>query len=204
MRALIDSLLANQQQQLCPSWLSIRHQYLVVVVVVMTSPSGNYLLYGGQRCSEEMRNYTRLWIRRDPSLPRGSWQPFYWLGHHSRAAVIAHSWRIVKNVKHCQTIDVDGCRQTVKLQSVLRLCSGFYRSKEDPTNSIIVLKEVHTISQWMSSAKTRHWQSARCYASYCCGVISLLTLLSLQLQLCYHPQLIETADLWQQEIASRC
>jgi len=27
------------------------------------------------------------------------------------------------------------CRQTVKLQSVLRLCSGFYRSK-DPTNSI--------------------------------------------------------------------
>jgi len=37
-------------------------------------------------------------------------------------------------------IDVDGCRQTVKLQSVLRFCSGFYRSK-DPTNSITVLKE---------------------------------------------------------------
>jgi len=37
-------------------------------------------------------------------------------------------------------IDVDGCQQTVKLQSVLRLCSGFYRSK-DPTNSIKVLKE---------------------------------------------------------------
>jgi len=42
-------------------------------------------------------------------------------------------------MNHCQTIDVDGCRQTVKLQSVLRLCSGFYRSK-DPTNSIKVLK----------------------------------------------------------------
>jgi len=37
-------------------------------------------------------------------------------------------------------LDVDGCWQTVKLQSVLRLCSGFYRSK-DPTNSITVLKE---------------------------------------------------------------
>ena len=95
---------------------------------------------GGQRCSKEMRNSIRLWIRRDPSLPRDSWQPFYWLGHHSRAAVVAHSWRIVD---HCQTIDVDGCWQTVKLQSVLRLCSGFYRSK-DPTNSIKVLKKVLT------------------------------------------------------------
>jgi len=28
------------------------------------------------RCPEEMRNSTRLWIRRDPSLPRDSWQPF--------------------------------------------------------------------------------------------------------------------------------
>ena len=51
--------------------------------------------------------------------------------------VVAHSWRIVD---HCQTMDVDGCRQTVKLQSVLRLCSGFYRSK-DPTSSIKVLNE---------------------------------------------------------------
>jgi len=28
---------------------------------------------------------------------------FYWLGHHSRAAVIAHSWRIVN---HCQIISI--------------------------------------------------------------------------------------------------
>jgi len=61
-----------------------------------------------------------------------SWQPFYWLGHHSRAAFVAHSWCIVG---HSQTINVDGCWQTAKLQLVLRLCSGFYRSK-DPTNSI--------------------------------------------------------------------
>jgi len=54
-------------------------------------------------------------------------------------AVVDHSWRFVN---HCKTIDVDGCRQTVKLQSVLRLCSGLYRSK-DPTNSIKVLKEVN-------------------------------------------------------------
>jgi len=94
----------------------------------------------GQRCSEEMRNSTRVWIRRDLSLPRDSWQPFIDWGtnDHSRVAVVAHSWRIVD---HCQTIDVDRCRQNVKLQSVLRLCSGFYRSK-DPTNSIKVLKEV--------------------------------------------------------------
>jgi len=102
-----------------------------------------HCLYGGQRGPEEMRNSTRLWIWRDPSLPRDSWQPFYWLRHHSRAAVVAHSWRIVD---HCQTIDVDRCRQNVKLLSVLRLCSGFYRSK-DPTNSIKVLIRGNDISQ---------------------------------------------------------
>jgi len=100
-------------------------QVVVVVVVVMTSPSGTAYM-GGQRGPEEMRNSTRLWIQRDPSLPRNSWQPFYWLGHHSRAAVVEHSWR---TVDHCQMIDVDGRRQTVKLQSVLQLCSGFYRSR---------------------------------------------------------------------------
>ena len=143
----------------------------------MTSPSGTAYM-GGQRCPEEMRNSTRLWIRRDPSLPRDSWQncklrhgrrlrcafaspnpsavclyggtkmsrrdvkisAFYIYGHHSRAAVVAHNWHIVN---HCQTINVDGCRQTVKLQSFLRLCSGFYRSK-GPTNSIKVLKETIT------------------------------------------------------------
>ena len=41
---------------------------VVVVVVVVMSPSGYC------RCPEEMRNSTRLWIRRDPSLPRDSWQ----------------------------------------------------------------------------------------------------------------------------------
>jgi len=49
---------------------------VVVVVVVMTSLSGTAYI-GGQRCPKEMRNSTRLWIRRDPSLPRGSLQPFY-------------------------------------------------------------------------------------------------------------------------------
>jgi len=86
------------------------------LVVVMTSPSGTAYM-GVQKCPEETRNFTRLWIWRDPSLPSDSWQPLL-TGHHSRAAVVAHSWRIVD---HCQTIDVDGCRHTVKLQSVLRL-----------------------------------------------------------------------------------
>jgi len=49
--------------------------HLAHVVVVMTSPSGTAYM-GGQRGPEEIRNSTRLWIWRDPSLPRGSWQPF--------------------------------------------------------------------------------------------------------------------------------
>jgi len=48
---------------------------LLVVVVVMTSPSGTAYM-GGQKCPEEMKKSTRLWIQRDPSLPRDSWQPF--------------------------------------------------------------------------------------------------------------------------------
>jgi len=113
---------------------------LLLLLLLLSWWARQALPIWGDRCPEEMRNSTRLWIRRDLSLPRDSWQPFYWLGHHSRAAVVAHSWRIVNR---CQTINVDGCRQTAKLQSVLWLCSGFYRSK-DPTNSIIVLKEPST------------------------------------------------------------
>ena len=45
----------------------------------MTSPSGS-CLYRGTKCPEEIRNSTRLLIRRDLSFPRDSWQPFYWLG----------------------------------------------------------------------------------------------------------------------------
>jgi len=44
---------------------------VVVVVVVMTSPSGIAYM-GGQKCPEEIRKSTRLWNRRDPSLPRDS------------------------------------------------------------------------------------------------------------------------------------
>jgi len=85
---------------------------------------------GGQRCPEEMRKSTRLWIRRDPSLPRDSWQPFYWLEHHSRAAVVARSWRIVD---HCQTIDVDGCRSSCSRFSDSVV--GFTGQKTQPTAS---------------------------------------------------------------------
>ena len=111
---------------------------LVVVVVVMTSPSGTPYM-GGQRGPEEMRNSTRLWILRDPSLPRGSWQPFInWGTTQGRLSLPT------ADVTYCQPLSNNRCwrcRQTVNLQSVLRLCSGFYRSK-DPTNSIKVLKEV--------------------------------------------------------------
>jgi len=43
------------------------------------SPSGTTYITG-QKCPEEMTNSTRLWIRRDLSLPRDSWQPFSWRG----------------------------------------------------------------------------------------------------------------------------
>jgi len=105
------------------------------VVVVMTSPSGN-CLYEGTKMSQRDEEFHQ---RRDLSLPRDSWQPFYWLGHHSRGAVIAYSWHIVD---HCQTIDVDDVDKLSRCSRFSRHCSGFYRSK-DPTNSIIVLKEVY-------------------------------------------------------------
>jgi len=115
----------------------------------MTSPSDTAFMEG-QRCPEEMRNSTRLWIWRDPSPPRDSQQSFYRLEHHLRAAVVARSWHIVD---HCQTIDVEGRRHTVKLQSVLRLCSGFYRSK-DPTNSIKDWSSIISIPQGITDVSS--------------------------------------------------
>jgi len=38
-------------------------------------------------------------------------------GHHSRAAVVAHSWRIVNR---CQMLDVDGCQMISSLSCHLR------------------------------------------------------------------------------------
>jgi len=48
---------------------------LVAVAVVVTSLSGIAYMEG-QKCPEEMRNSTRLLIRRDPSLPCGSYSHF--------------------------------------------------------------------------------------------------------------------------------
>jgi len=62
--------------------------------------------------------------------PRDSWQPFYWLGHHSRAAVVAHSWRIVNHCKRSMLMDVD------KLSSCSRFSDsvvGFTGQKTQPT-----------------------------------------------------------------------
>ena len=83
-------------------------------------------------------------------------------------------------VDHCQTIDVDGCRQTVKLQSVLWLCSGFYRSK-DPTNSIKVLKE--TITKTDVQYITNSYAFERYSASASPGNALMLCVLALDLEL---------------------
>jgi len=83
-----------------------------------------HCLYGGQRCPEEMRNSTTLWIWRDPFLTRGSWQPFYWLGAPLEGG--CHCPQLI----YCQTMgwwqtllkdNVDGCWHTVKLQLILHI-----------------------------------------------------------------------------------
>ena len=113
----------------------------------------------GQRCPKEMRNSTRLRIRRDPSLPRDSWQL---TGAPLRGGCRCPHYRIVNR---CQTIDVDGCRQTVKLQSVLRLCSGFYRSK-NPTNSIkVLLILVLYLTSDIQSYSWPDWVCPSCYST---------------------------------------
>jgi len=102
----------------------------------MTSPSGTAYM-GGQRCPEEMRNSTRLWIWRDPSLPRDSWQPFIdWDTTQGRLSLPTADV-LSTIVKRSMLTDVDKLPSCSRFS---RLCSGFYRSK-DPTNSIKVLKE---------------------------------------------------------------
>jgi len=106
------------------------HLLLLLLLLWRAHQATAYM--GEQKYPEEMRKSTRLWIRRDLSLPCDSWQPFYWLGHHSRAAVIARSWRIVD---HCQTIDVDDID---KLSSCSRFSDsvvGFTGQKTQPTVS---------------------------------------------------------------------
>jgi len=108
-------------------------------VVVMTSPSGTAYM-GGQRCPEEIRNSTRLWIRRDPSrsLPRDSWQPFYWLRHHSQLTYcqpLSNDWRWQMSTN---------CQAAVgSLDSVV----GFTGQKTQPTAS----------KYWRKSALQNHW-----------------------------------------------
>jgi len=59
------------EQTITHSPSTCHNHVIVVVVVVMTSPSGIAYM-GGQKCPEEMRNSTRLWIQKDLSLPRDS------------------------------------------------------------------------------------------------------------------------------------
>jgi len=63
------------------------------------------------------------------------------------------------------------CRQTVMLQSVLRLCSGFYRSK-DPTNSIKVLKEVQSVLESFCQVSSG-WLVAKFSLASCCSQLPL-------------------------------
>ena len=68
---------------------------LVVVVVVMTSPSGN-CLYS-----------TRLWMWRDPSLRRSSWQPFIYLLTGAPLNGGCHCPQLT----YCRPLSNDRCRR---------------------------------------------------------------------------------------------
>jgi len=138
------SRFANVNFQESLEHVGCRSCYLVVVVVVvvMTSPSGTAYM-GGQMSQRDEEFHQTLNLEGSVSLD----------GHFIDWAPLKGGYRCPQ-LTYCRPLsnDDDGCRQTVKLQSVLRLCSGFYRSK-DPTNSITVLKEYPAIYR---TASTKH------------------------------------------------
>jgi len=146
------------------AWLT---GHLLLLLIWRARQATTYMR--GQRCPKEMRNSTRLWIRRDPSLPRDSLQPFYWLGHHSSAAVVAHSWRIVDRCQTMMLTDVD------KMSSCSRFSDsvvGFTGQKTQPTASKYWRKPVtsfdavkffvsyiHIIQQWWQKKTNKNDKS---------------------------------------------
>ena len=86
----------------------------------------------GDKCSEEMRNSTRLWIWMDPSLPRDDWQPFIDWGITQGRLSLPTADVLSTIVKWSMLTDVD------KLSSCSRFSDsvvGFTGQKTQPTAS---------------------------------------------------------------------
>ena len=86
----------------------------------------------GQTCPEEMRNSTRLWIWRNPSLPRVSWQPFIDWGTTQGRLSLPTADVLSTVVKRSMLTDGD------KLPSCSRFSNsvvGFTGEKTQPTAS---------------------------------------------------------------------
>ena len=111
-------------------FISKRWPWPVVVVVVMTSPSGT--AYMGGQMSRRDEEFHRLWIRRDLSLPRGSWQPFINWGTTQGRLLLPTADVLLTIVKRSMLTDVD------KLPSCSRFSDsvvGFTGQKTQPTAS---------------------------------------------------------------------
>jgi len=103
---------------------------LLLLLLLLSWRARQALPIWGDRCPEEMRNSTRLWIRRDPSLPRGSWQPFInWSTNQGRLSLPTADV-LSTIVKQSMLTDVD------KMSSCSRFSDsvvGFTGQKTQPT-----------------------------------------------------------------------
>jgi len=112
----------------------IKRSYLVVVVVVvvvMTSPSGTAYM-GDKDVPKRWGIPPDSWIWRDPSLPRGSWQPFIDWGTTQGWLLLPTADILSTIVKRSMLTDVD------KLSSCSRFSDsvvGFIGQKTQPTAS---------------------------------------------------------------------
>ena len=149
----------------CYLWMSVCVKN--VVVVDMTSPSGSAYIRG-QRCPEEMRNSTRFWIRRDPSLPRDSWQPFIDWGT-TQGRLSLHTADILSTiVKRSMLTDVDKLPSCSRFsdsvvgftgQKIPPAASKYWRSNRTYVKvTDILVVELTVNSEWVSECKERMWK----------------------------------------------
>jgi len=127
----------------------------------MTSPSGTADM-GGQRGPEEMRNSTRLWIQRDPSLPHDSWQPFIDWGTTQGRLSLPTADVLSTIVKRSMLTDVD------KLSSCSRFSDsvvGFIGRKTQPTASKY-WRRLHTTLFHKTSFVTSVWHKVFYYFTF--------------------------------------
>jgi len=161
-------------------------QQIVVVVVVMTSPSGT--AYMGDK------EVPKRWGIPQDSESGGIRLSLVVVDSHLLTGAPLKGGCRCPQLTYCQPLSNNRCwrcRQTVKLQSVLWLCSGFCRSK-DLTNSIKVLKEqiyAH-ISYWHKVESLRYiflLTDLICHQWSLQGGLWLTsTMLSISLKLCCH------------------